>query len=468
MELTGFIPLLRRWWWLLVAATIVAGGAAHLIASRLPPTYEADVRLLTGPINTDFGTLRASGELARTYSELATSRPLVEATAEELGLRLTIEDLGEMVQATANEVTRVVTIRVRHADAGVAAEFANDLAARLTRLTTRVPEQQTEAIDELMRQREIASLPTASQERVRAAATRTFGQPYAGRLQIVEPAIRPAEPVAPRVSLITVLAALAGLLVAGIFVVVRESWSDAVDSEDALVEVTRTPLLGSIDGFRRRRGLVVEDKPDSIAADAYRLLAAKIGFSESARPVRTLLVVGSADAGGTGMVAANLAAVLAESDVHVTLVDANSVGAEITKALGLDDRPGYAELLERAESPDVSDEEFERLRVRRNDNLDVVPVGTANGRALLMPDNAQRLLDALLARSDLVVLNAPSVERSPSTLVWARVADATTLVVHHGRTPRDDVAHAVETLRHVGANLIGTIVRQDSRLLSLR
>ena len=49
-------------------------------------TYEAEVELLTGPISTDEGTVHASGALARTYSELAVSGPLLERAAGRLGL----------------------------------------------------------------------------------------------------------------------------------------------------------------------------------------------------------------------------------------------------------------------------------------------------------------------------------------------------------------------------------------------
>ena len=72
MEVQGFIPLLRRWWWLLVLGTVVAGVVSYAITTRIDPTYEAEVGLLTGPISTDEGTVRASGALA---ASLARRRP---------------------------------------------------------------------------------------------------------------------------------------------------------------------------------------------------------------------------------------------------------------------------------------------------------------------------------------------------------------------------------------------------------
>ena len=66
MELSGYFAVARRWWWTLLVAAWVAGLAGFYVASRIDKTYESQVRLLVGPINTDDATLRASGQLVQT------------------------------------------------------------------------------------------------------------------------------------------------------------------------------------------------------------------------------------------------------------------------------------------------------------------------------------------------------------------------------------------------------------------
>lgn len=466
MELTGFIPLVRRWWPVLLASTLVAGATAYVLASRLAPTYEAEVSLLTGPINTDFTTLRASGELARTYSELATSGPLLRPSANAVGVRDDVEKLRESVSATSNEVTRIVTIRVRNGDAAVAARFANTLARRLTELSTRTPRQDIEAVDELMRDRAIARLPERVQDGIRAAVEEIFGQPIAGRLQVVDQASPPTDPVAPPVSLITMLAGLAGLLGAGVLILAKEYSRDAIEDEDELAEVAHVPVLAAVDGLPRGVGggaqaLVVEAVPESRTADAYRVLATKIGLFEDESTLRSLLVIGSGDGDGSGRLAAELAAVLAERDARVTLVDANTVEGEITSLLGLGAQAGYTDLVGR--NGELAGPELDGLRIRRTDELDVLPRGNAGGPGVLEAERARQLLDRLLDDADVVVVNAPPVERSPSTLVWARVADGTVLVVREGKSRREDVTDTVESLSMVDAKLIGTVLRENRR-----
>ena len=466
MEFAGFVPVVRRWWPVLLLSTLVAAAAAYVLASRIAPTYEARAALLTGPINTDFGTLRASGELARTYAELASSGPLVTEAAREAGREGTTDELRAAVTASANQVTRIVSIRVRDTDPERAAAFANAVAVRLTTLSENSPPQELESVDELLESRELEGLSGSLKDRIRRAVNRVYNPPPQGRLEIVDEATPPIEPIGPAVQLMTILAALAGLVGAGIFVLVRESSRDAVQDEEDLAGILDVPVLGSVTGARAKSpdGLVVETLPESPAAADYRLLAAKIGAFEEDSSLRSLLVVAADDAGGSGTLAANLAAALAEGNLQVTLVDANTVEGEITTLLDLAERPGYGDVMRRSTGDGRAAPELDGLRVRRGETLDVVPRGANGGPDILDLDQARSLLDNLLTEADVVVLNAPPVERSPSTLVWARVADATVLVVRRGNSKRETVADAGKTLSVVGGNLIGTVFREGRRL----
>lgn len=458
MHQAGFIIVARRWWPVILLAAIVTGVTAYVAASRVPPTYEAQVTLLTGPINTDFATLRASGDLARTYAELATSGPVLAGAIQQLRLDTTAEKLRLSVRATSNDVTRLVRIRVRDTDGAKAARIANELARRMTGLTQRVPREAVDLVDGLLRQPEIAGLTPETQRQIETAAGRLLRQPLQGRLEIVDPAIQPVVPVAPRVSLITLLATLAGLVGASILVLIKEFSSDTVEGEEDLAELTSLPLLGSIGPLRRRlpvqeRGVVVESAPASAPANDYRLLATRIGFLDGdADEARTILVVGSDEKDGGGTVAANLATVLAAGNQRVTLVDANEAQPEVTRLFGLNGEPGYGELVSREEN-------VNGVGVERSEGLFVLPRGGVSDELLLDVPRARKALEHLLGESDRVVLAAPSVESSQSTLVWAHVADATVLVVRRGKSKRDTVSEAVQALRLSGARIAGSVIR---------
>jgi capsular polysaccharide biosynthesis protein len=463
---TGFVSLAKRWWWFLLLGALVAGVFAYAAASRLTPTYEAEVQLLTGPINIGFNDVRTAGELSRSYAVLATSQPVMDGTIKAVKLSETPEELRKRVTAVSNEVTRIVTIRVRDEDPQRAADIANSLALELRKLTQQEPGEATQAINDVMEQDEVTSLSIEDQRGIRRALRRALGPSPAGILQIVDRAEAPTSPVAPQKTLLALLAAFAGMLLAGLFILLREYPGRQLEDEEALAELAPVPVLGSVNGSRATTAQPLEVESDTSNANAYRVLAAKIGFADSERPIRSLLLVGSEAESGSGTLAANLAAVLAET-ANVTLVDANAADGEITKVFGLENMPGYGEVLAGNGNGDALGR-LDEVLVSQHEGLEVVPHGAAGGHGPFDLARAQTMLGRLLSSSDFVVVNVPPVDRSPTSLIWARAADATVLVVDRRKTTRRSVSQAVQSFSLVGANLIGTVWRERRLRLSPR
>jgi capsular polysaccharide biosynthesis protein len=196
----AFLPLIRRWALLLVVAAGAAGLVGYVAASRMSPTYESRARLLVGPLNTDIDTLRASGELTRTYAELATGAQVLDGAAAAMGGSVTRDVLRRSVQANANDVTRILTIRATSRLPATAARAADAVAQELIRLTS-IPVP--------------APAPPGGTVPV-AAAT-------AGVVTSVDPAEIPDRRVAPNVRVNVLLSMLAGTLMAIVIAFVIET-----------------------------------------------------------------------------------------------------------------------------------------------------------------------------------------------------------------------------------------------------
>ena len=335
MELTGYLAVARRWWWTLLVATWVAGVSGYVVASQIPPTYEAETQLLVGPFNTDRETLVASGDLVQTYPQLVTTTPLLQSAITEAGAQLTPADLSLATRVTANDTTRFLSIRVQDTSPVMAATLANKLAEELTQLAS-------------------------------AGTNRPEGQ-----VQIVDAAVPPTDPVAPQKSLIVGLAALAALIGAMVLVMLLEYLSAAVRSEDELGRLSGLPFLGRLDISRSlpgERGLI-DQAPDSAAAAAYRLVLAKAAFREAGGPARSIVVVGTGSDGASSQIAANLAAITARSGRQVALVDYDSSDWSVTRIFGLYDRSGVTDLI------DASPDDVSSRLVRVSSTMRVLPHG---------------------------------------------------------------------------------------------
>jgi succinoglycan biosynthesis transport protein ExoP len=388
-----------------------------LVANRLPAAYEAEARLLVGPLSADKDALSAAGAQARTYAALATTTPVLDAAARRSGLGASASAVRSKVRdVTASDVTRLISIRVRDREPARAATIANALAAVL----------------------------------VARAAT----GPPEGRLEIVDRAAAPQSSVGPSASLIVPLAALAGLLGAFGIVVLVDSLTTAVRTEGDLAAVSPVAVLGSVNGARRGdRPLVMEAEPHSAAAAAYRLLATKISLSNSERPLRSILVLDAQGGNSSGTLAANLAAALAEDGTRVVVID----GGEQAGVMELFQHDGKAstEMVQRARPLRIGQLTFDRFRLRGPRLIVVQPRKPSEP---LYPEQAAETIEHLLTGADLVVLTAPPVDGSASSMVWANAADATLLVAERDHTKREQMGPAVESLRIAEANVIGTVL----------
>jgi capsular polysaccharide biosynthesis protein len=426
VELSGYLAVARRWWWTLLVATWVAAISGYVVASQIPPTYEAETQLLVGPYNTDRDTLAAAGDLVQTYSELVTTTPLLESAISETGATITADELRQATRVTANDTTRFLSIRVQGTDPEMAAQLANRMADEISLL-----------------------------------ASRGTNRPE-GQLQVVDFAVAPTEPVAPQKSLIVGLAAIAALIGAMVLVMLVEYLSATVRTQDELERLTDLPFLGHVDTTRSlptsNRGLV-DQAPESAAAAAYRLIVAKVAFRDRAHPTRSLVVVGTGSDSTTGQIAANLAAITARSGRRAILVDADTTDATATRIFGLGDRSGLSDLF-----MDPDSDPADRL-VRISSTLWVIPRGTASEGDVVDVDRAATMLDRLGEQADLVVVSTGPTHLSAGALVWAQAADAVVVTAARDQARRDDVEYAAETLRLVGANAVGTVFAERRRAI---
>ena len=427
MDLSGYLAIIRRWWWTLIVAAWIAGLTGYLVASTIPPTYESQAKVLVGPLNTDTDTLRASGLLVQTYAQYVTTREVLASTIQELGLDITPADLAESTRVTANDVTRILTIRVQAEDPQQAADLANTIATELEQLTSS-----------------------------------GLSRPE-GLIQIIEFAEASTDPVAPQVSLIVMLAAFAGIVVAVVVILLLEYFGDTIRTGRELAALTGVPLLGAVQAPSSVQpgpgDLHVLDNPASRAAQPYRLIATKLALGPERPSLRSILVLDADSEAEAAVVAGNLAAALGRSGRRTVLIDGTGPGGTVTRMLGWTEREGLADVLSQGLHPGLPD--------GTGGSLSVLPTGRG-ALEITDPDRLRTVIAGLTAGDAVAVVVGAPIASSPVTLALARAVDSVVLVARRDRARREDVTLATESLRLVGADPVGVVLTERPSILGLR
>ena len=371
---------------------------------------KSSVRLLVGPINTDTNTLRASGQLVQTYAELAVSQPLLESTASELGLPPDAADaLSSSVRTTANDQTRILTIRVQGSEPVATTKAANAIAGELIDLTSR-------------------------------GTSRPEGQ-----VQVIEFAKVPTSPVAPQISLIVLMSAAAGLLGALILILLAEYLADRVQDADELARITGERALAVIPAGSPAPLAGLADGARSVPVATFGSIVASLAFASDDGGDRRELVVATGDRGVHGSDLALGFAVATAEWRPVLYIDADP-GGTASALLGVEGTGSRGVGVDR------------QIVSTAVDHLRILPAGAIPDLATISPSEARAALDAVATKGEVIIVDTGSLIEQPSAMVWAGVVGTALLAVRRGSTRRSEVREALARLEQVRATLAGAVL----------
>ncbi len=202
------------------------------------------------------------------------------------------------------------------------------------------------------------------------------------------------------------------------------------------------------------RQVVAISAPGSVAAEQFRVLYHRLEQARAVRAFRTLAFTSAVSGEGKSLTAANLALVAAAADPtrKVLLVDADLRRPRLNLLLGIDGRPGLADLL----SGEATAQEV--VRKVPGSALFALPAGAPRQDAgQLIASPAMRTFLARARESfDQVIVDAPPVLPVADGALLAAMSEATVLVVRAGVTSRSLVRQAVEALE--GSRLLGSVL----------
>lgn len=306
--------------------------------------------------------------------------------------------------------------------------------------------------------------------------------------RVITPAPLPTQPSHPKAIPILFLSALLGALAGGAYGALREYWDRSfrtgaqVWDELGLKCLGELPIIGRPDRARKidpearevsgtekdavERTHHVLDAPQSKFADTMRAVAASADCFCSGHRAKVIGILSAASQEGRTLVAANLAASLADDGSATLLIDGDFKNPVLTTLLVPNATVGLLEIL-------ADEQPWRRvLRHGRQPGLTILPTvfrpDLVHSRRLTVNGRFEEVLREASESYEYIVVDLPPLAMASEAKVLAGKVDGVLLVVEWGRTSREFVKQTLADSDGAGIRCIGVVLnRVDMRLLRL-
>jgi capsular exopolysaccharide synthesis family protein len=211
-------------------------------------------------------------------------------------------------------------------------------------------------------------------------------------------------------------------------------------------------------GLFRRGGEAGLAQVNSSRGEAYRRVQGSLLFQLDQSDKSIVLVAGTNNPQSATTVAANMAAAAARSGRRTLIVGADMRRPSLHDRFGAVNSIGLSDVLSRRAT-------LEQVVVSHPDvaGLAMIFAGSTvdEPSKLLQSQALGELIDSVRAHYDLVVVEAPPVLQVADASDLARICEGAVVVIEPSRSTRRDASEAIEQLRRVGADVIGTVVAEN-------
>jgi len=416
----------------LAAGLIVAGG----LVAVLPTTYVAETRILMPPDGAD------------ALVSLNRSPALAEQVIGDLHLDRDPDLTGQAWQPPEALIVAAAWIE---AHSGWKLPLAPKNGSMVDRFW-----DQVEIIHRGRSSRMVEIRVSASDPREAAAIANSLGHYALGTGTVVAPAMPPRTADYPPVSAILMAGAAAGVLAGLAGIVLFDSRPRLFTRTEELESASGLPVLTMVpelDDGGTALANVLRD-PGSPFANSLRKLYGKL-HSQRWNQAPKVIAISSAMAGeGRSTLAASLGRLLASEGGRVLLVDCDWRHPELHTLFRLSNDTGLTSLLL---DPHIALDDV--IHTDALSGLDIITAGRRNRQAVhkLISEPMRKILSALAAGYDLVLLDMPPVLAADESLLLSGLVDKLIFTVRWRHTPRGKATDAMDKILAARGDLLGIV-----------
>jgi len=292
-----------------------------------------------------------------------------------------------------------------------------------------------------------------------------------GNVRIVDTAVEPIEPIAPKKLQILILSiflgGFLGTLLALLRNMMRSGIKDSAQIENELdlpvyATVPRSPVQESrINILKKKKNIPIlaVKNSDDIAIESLRSMRTAIHFALSSARNNLITISGPAPEVGKSFISTNLATILAQSDKRVLIIDADLRRGYLHKYFNLDTQPGLTELLNGQQSLETV------IRHTEVPGLSVISRGKspANPSELLSSNQFKNLLEQMSEKFDHVIIDTPPVLAVTDGIIISQYTGVNLVIARYAKTQMKELELTLNRFEQAGVKVNGFILNDIQR-----
>ena len=414
--------------WVIGSITIltVLIGLIYSIAIKTPMYKSTTSVILASNQTITQSDLTLYQKLINTYTQIVTSKNVLNDTIKDLNLKYDYEELKKNVSVNAVTDTEIINIAVVDESAQMAKSISDAIAQNFK--------------DEVV---EIYNLTNVSiLDRAEIADI-----PY--NHNILKEAI---------------IYFAAGIVLGFGAVFLRFYFDKNIKTKEEVEEKIQLPIMGSvrdcdkdIKNVANKDKILLSDHPKAGFVEDIKTIRTNLDFSSLDKKVKKILITSSIPGEGKSFISSNLAISFAQNNKKVLLIDCDLRKGVVHKKFNMKNI-GLSNLIAKNDLDNISS----YVNHTQVENLDVMTRGIVppNPSELLNSSIFEAVLKLLEPFYDIIILDGTPITNLPDSLVVSKFADKTLVVSTIGYTPIDLLENTKKSLDNVNADIAGVIVNK--------
>ena len=292
-----------------------------------------------------------------------------------------------------------------------------------------------------------------------------------GNVRIIDTAVEPIKPIAPKKLQILVLALFLGAFLGTSLALLRNMLRSGIKDYSQIENELDLPVYATVprSTIQESRVQLLKKKKnipilavknsDDIAIESLRSMRTAIHFALSSAKNNIIMISGPAPELGKSFISINLATILAQSQKRVLLIDADLRRGYMHKYFNYDTQPGLAEYLN-GQQPLES-----IVRNTEVENLSIMSRGKSpsNPSELLGTAKFAEMLQDLSSQYDHILIDTPPVLAVTDGIIISQYAGVNLVIARYAKTQMKELELTINRFEQAGVKVNGFILNDIQR-----